>query len=109
MAELSQLAQLEERRRNLLARSDCFRRQLAEEFENLRHPVVLLEKGWSVAQSLKAAWPWVAMASGFVFASKIRRRRSLFATASKVWSWWRLARKLYHLWQRRTAGAGTKP
>ena len=100
MAQLSQLAQLEERRRALLARSESLRRQLDGEFENLRRPVALIEKGWAFAQSFRSAWPWMAAASGLLFA---RKRRSFLGTLRQAWSCWRLARKCYALWRSRSA------
>lgn len=96
MAEPKELARISERRRALLAESDNLRQQVAMELNELERAAAWVEKGYSVAASLRTWWP-VAAAGAGVFLGM--GRGGLLAKLGKVWSLWRIARKGLGLWR----------
>ena len=102
MAQPSELEQLEERRRRLVAESDQCRQQVARELEQLRPIALWAEKGYSLAQSLRSWWPAMALASGFLLTRRgiTRKRGFLLRALGKAWSGWQLGKRLAPLWRR---------
>jgi hypothetical protein len=102
MAERSEIADLEERRRSLLAESDRLRQQLTAEVARLEPAVALVDRGLALARSVRHFWPILAGAAGFFLA---RKRRSAVGTLSRVVSWWRLGKKLVGFWRAYSAAS----
>ena len=96
MAETAQVKELEERRRLLLAESEALRRQIAGDLANLRPTAAWVETGYIAFRSLRTLSPLVALAGGFFVA---RKGTGLFQVIRKLWSGWRLGRKLPALWR----------
>jgi hypothetical protein len=94
--QLSQLEELGERRRRLVAESQSLRARMAGEWGNLQTAAAWVESGYSLFGLLRCYWPLLTVAAGFLFA---RKRRPRFGFLGKIWSAWRLARKLVHLWR----------
>ncbi len=95
MAQPSQIAQLEERRRELVAQSARHRQQLAAELAQLRSAATWVETGFSLARSIRDYWPVLAAGAALF---RPRKRGGLLSALGKGWSLWRLARKLAGLW-----------
>ena len=95
MAQLSEIARLEQRRGLLVAESDRYRQQIAGEVVHLQRAATWTERGYALFRHLRSSWPLIAALAGFVIA---RRRRSVFRTVRKGWSWWRLLKTLARLW-----------
>jgi hypothetical protein len=102
VAELSQIEQLAERRRELRAESERLRQQLAGELAKVRAVVVHVEQGYALVKALRPAWPLVASAAGFLVA---RKGGGLLESLRRVWSWWRLGQRVLEFW--RSRGPGT--
>jgi hypothetical protein len=102
MAQLSQIAQLEERQRLLVAESDQLRQQMASELAELSTAATWVESGYSLVQSLRSLWPVLAGAAGLFVA---RKRGGWLQTLGKAWSLWGLAKRVAVLWRRYSAAA----
>jgi hypothetical protein len=98
VAQLPQIAQLEARRRELVAESERHRQQLTAELEQLRSAATWVETGFSLARSLRTYWPVLAAGAALFGA---RKRGSLLGALGKGLSLWRLVKKLSGLWGRR--------
>lgn len=96
MAQPSEIEQLAERRRLLVAESGRLRSQVDAELAHLAPVLNRVDKGLLVAHALRSYWPFIAAAAGFLFA---RKKGSWFRSLPKLLSVWRLARKLTGLWQ----------
>ena len=97
MAELSQIAQLEERRRRLLVESESYRQQIAREVEALRSAAAWADRGYSMARSVRSLWPALTLLGG-IFAA--RKGGFLLRTLGKGWSLWQLGKRLEPVWRR---------
>lgn len=97
MADLSQIACLEARRRMLVAESEQHRRQLTGNLENLRSGLTWVEVGYSAARSLVDYWPILASAAGLLFG---RKRGSRWRVLERGLSLWRLGRVMAGFWRR---------
>ncbi len=95
MARPSEIETVQERRRILLAESEQLRQQLAADAARLQAAAAWVDTGYSLAQSLRTYWPLFAAAAGFVIA---RRRGGWMRSLGKLWSVWKVARKLKPVW-----------
>ena len=108
MAQLSELERFAQRRRLLLAESECYRQLIAGQLDNLRPAATWVERGYSLVRSLRSSWPLLAAAAGFFIARKrppSRTRGLLFRVLAKGWSVWRLAKTLALLRRRSSSEA----
>jgi len=97
LAQRPKIIPLAERRRLLLARSEQQRQQMSAELDNLRPTAAWVERGYSLVHTLRSVWPLVATAAGLLVATK---GGSIFRSAGKIWSLWRIGRKFIGLWRR---------
>ncbi len=95
MADVDEIADLAERRQRLLAESDMLRRQIAGNLANVRPAVAWVETGYVVFRSLRTLSPLVALIGGIFVA---RKRMGVLHLVRKLWSGWKLGRKLPSLW-----------
>jgi hypothetical protein len=91
---------LDEQRRRLLARCEQHRREMAGELANLRTAAVWVEQGYSLVRMLRSIWPLAATVAGVFVA---RKGGSFVRKAGKIWSLWRLGRRMFGLWRHRAA------
>ena len=96
MADLTEIEGLAEHRRRLLAESEALRREIAVDLANLRPTAAWMETGYVAFRSLRTLSPLVALVGGFFVA---RKGTGLFQVIRKLWSGWRLGRKLPALWR----------
>ncbi len=96
MAQAWELEQLAERRRVLVAESDRLRYQAAHDWAGLETPAAWLQRGYRLVQSGRALWPWVAGLAGLLL---VRKSTGSLGTARKLWSYWRVCRKISALWR----------
>lgn len=96
MARLSEIENLEERRRRLRAESDRLRCQLGTEIGQLQAATCWLRTSYSLLQSVRAVWPLIVAGAGFLVA---RKRGGLLNSLGRLWSIWKMAKKLIHVWQ----------
>ena len=96
MAGSGEIAQLEERRRLLVAESDCLRQQFAGDLMRVQATAVWVDRGYSVFKSLRSYWPILATAAGFLMARKKGARLRL---VGKLWAYWRILKKVAGLWR----------
>ena len=99
MAELPEIEKLAEHRRRLIAESERNREEIARELGNLGAVTAWAEKGYSVAQSIRAWWPVAGVVAGFLITKK-GGSRSLLRALAKGWSWWQIARRFAPMWRR---------
>jgi hypothetical protein len=97
LAEFSEIERLAERRRQLIAESDRCRQEIARELKSLGAVTAWAEKGYSVARSVRAWWPVLGVAAGFLIT---RRKGSLFRALAKGWSWWQIGKRFAPMWRR---------
>ena len=97
MAELSEIEKLAERRRQLVADSERNRRDVARELRNLGAITAWAERGYSIAQSVRAWWPVAGVVAGFLIT---RKGGSFFRALAKGWSWWQVAKRFAPMWRR---------
>lgn len=97
MARPSELAQLEARRQSLAAEGEVLRRHLAAETAHLQAATAWVQTGYTAFQSIRPWWPVLVAVIGFFFA---RKPIGALKSAGKLWSWWRIAQKLFRLWRR---------
>jgi hypothetical protein len=102
LAQLSGVGNPAERRLQLLRQSQQLREELAADVENLRPVVGWVERGYSVALSVLSVWPLVGGLTGFFMA---RKKGSLLSKATKVWSFWRLGKKMLGIFRRFSSGS----
>jgi hypothetical protein len=95
VAQLSEIAALEEHRRRLIAESDRLRQQVAGELARLHTAAAWLDRGHALVQSTRYLWPFIAGAAGFFVT---RKRRGVLGTVTRILSWWRLGKRLVGLW-----------
>jgi hypothetical protein len=108
LAQLSEIERLAERRRLLLAESERYRQAIAAQVKNLGPTAVWLDRGYSLARSLRSSWPLLAAAAGFLLARKRRSERagrSLLHLLRRIWAWWRRYQTVTSLWRRFSPGA----
>jgi len=86
----------------LLNESQQLRSEIAAEVENLRPVVGWVERGYSIALSVWSAWPLVGGLAGFFFA---RKKGSLLGKVGKIWSFWRVGKKMLGIFQRFSPGS----
>ena len=96
MDQFSELELLAERKRELLARSQQLRQQIASDVENLRPVAAWVDRGYLLTRSLRSAWPFVGGLAGFFLT---RKKASLWRTAGKLWSYWRIGKRLADIWR----------
>ena len=96
MARPSEIERLEDRRRLLLTESGRLRRQLSTEIGQLQAATGWMKTGYSLLQSARSYWPLVVAGAGFLITKK---RGGLLNSLDRIWSVWRIAKKLIHLWQ----------
>ena len=101
MAQLSQIAQLAERRRLLVAESDWRRRQISAEAANLHTSIVWIERASSLAGAVGVVWLLLAPLARMLIVRK--RSSSWFRILRRGWAGWKLGKKLAALWRRRGA------
>jgi hypothetical protein len=98
LANPSEIKRLAERKRLLLGRIEQHRQQMAAEMENLHTTAVWIERGYITMKRIRAVWPILATAAGFLIARKGRvaakTSGSLFGKVRKILSWWHIGRKL---------------
>jgi hypothetical protein len=102
VARLSEIKLLENRRRQLLAESERLRHQLRAEIGQLQATTGWLKVGFSLLQSARSYWPLVVAGTGFLLTRKRSGPLSLF---DKIWSVWRIAKKLINFWQQYSSEA----
>jgi len=96
VAQPSQLAQLAERKRLLIARSAELRRDVALDLARLHSSTVWVDTGMAVLRSGKALWPlFVGTAGMFVGGN----RQGWLGKAIKFASWIGLGKKVAGLWR----------
>ncbi len=91
MAQPPELKGLLERRRQLVARSDELRSQLADDFGAVKTSAVWVERGYSWIRSGRAIWPLLAGAAGLALAF---RKGGWLGAAEKMVSVFRFARRM---------------
>ena len=96
MARFSEIELLANRRRLLLAESDRLRRQLGAEIDQLQAATDWIKTGYSLLQFVRSYWPLVVAGAGFLLT---RQRRSPLSVLERIGSVWRIAERLFHLWQ----------
>ena len=104
MAESGQLAEIEERRRRLVAESERLRGELAIEAANLCASLTWVARGYEIVRSLRSVWPVAATVAGFVVA---RKGSGWFRSLGKFWSLWRAGQRALTLWRSRAARGET--
>jgi len=67
----------------------------------LRPVVGWVERGYSIALSLWSVWALVGGLAGFFVA---RKKASLLGKVGKIWSFWRVGKKMLGLFQRFSSG-----
>jgi len=87
---------LEERRRRLIAESNRLRGQFGTEIGQLQAATSWVKTGYSLLQSVRAYWPLIVAGTGFLMT---RKRGSLLSSLGKIWSVWKMAQKVMHVWQ----------
>jgi len=97
VAQPSEIAQLAERRRLLVAESARLRLCIDAELANLVPTLNWVERGLSIARGTRTYWPLIAGAAGFL---ATRKKGGWVRSLGKLWSVWRLARKLMGSWKR---------
>ena len=103
MAGPAEIERLEERRRLLVHESDRLRRQLAADAAGLQAAAAWVDTGYSVFQSVRGYWPLFAAGAGFFVA---RKRGGLLRSLGKLWTVWKVARRLVPLWRSVSAEKG---
>lgn len=96
MAAPSQLAQLLERRRLLVARSAELRQEFVQDLTALQSSTAWYEKGLSIVRSGRVILPIVAGVAGLAVG---HRRQGMVGKALRVASWMRLGSRLVRLWR----------
>jgi len=96
VAQPSQLGQLAERRRLLVARSAELRRDVALDLARLQSSTVWIDTGMGVLRSGKALWPLFVGTAGMLAGGN---RQRWFGKAIKFASWIGLGKKVVGLWR----------
>jgi len=89
------MTSIDERRRRLLTESARLRQQLVLDLAGLKATAQRTERVVSFALSLRALWPVIAGAVGLWLG---RRRGGLARKAGKIWSWWKIGKRIMSLW-----------
>jgi len=76
--------------------SQELRQRVVQEWHTLQERAVWVERGYTLARSSLAIWPMAAGVLGLVLG---RSKGSLLTKGAKVFSWWRLGKKLFRVWQ----------
>jgi hypothetical protein len=98
VAQLPQIAALEQRRRRLVERGERHRQEIGAALDQLRSAAAWVETGYSVAQTIGTYAPLLTTVAGLV---RGRRKGSLLRLLGKGWTLWRLGKRLSRLWARR--------
>ena len=86
----------------LIDQSDRLRQELVAELEILESSAAWVEKGYTVARSIRSLWPILAGVAGLVVAKK---GGSWLRKLGKAWSFFRIARNVLGLRPRRKRAA----
>jgi hypothetical protein len=103
LAESGQLAEIEERRRRLVAESSRLRGELAIEVGNVCASLTWVARVYEIMRSLRSVWPVAATVAGFV----VVRKGGWFRSLGKLWSLWRAGQQALTLWRSRAARGET--
>lgn len=101
MPRPTEIAHLTERRRILVMESGRLRDQLALNAASVAGAIQWTERAFGLVQSLRSMWPLLAVGAGFVFSQK---RGGWLGSFGRVWSYWRMARKAFHVWRQFSSG-----
>jgi hypothetical protein len=96
----TEIAQIMERRRLLVAESGRLRDRLAGDVTNLASTMEWAERGYSAIHSLRSVWPMVLVGAGFLFSQK---RGGWLGSLGRIWSFWKIARKAFTIFREFTA------
>ena len=96
MDKPTEIGNLKERRRLILAESERLRCQLGTEIGQFRAATVWIKTDCSLLQSVRVCWPLVVAGAGFLIA---RKRGGLLRSLVRIWSVWDMAKKLVLGWQ----------
>ena len=96
MAQSSEIALVLARRRQLVLESSQLRRQADADLARLAETLTWVERGYSVLQSVRSYWPLLVGAAGFLVA---RKKGGWVRSLGRLFSMWRVARRLVRLWQ----------
>jgi len=104
LAQLGEITELAQRRGLLVAESACLREQIAGDLVKLEPVVAWVDTGFLLFTSVRAFWPVIAAATGFVAA---RKKRSWVRSLGKLWAYWRVVKQVLGVWRRWRADRGS--